>query len=416
MFVEFSKLIGWVAAIGISLLIGLERERHKGHGPGRKQAGLRSFLLVALVGAISMQFGAGALMVTTAAIAALAVISYWRTRDVDPGITTEIALVATLLLGALAMRATAFAAALGVFVAIALAGKVPLHRFVRRVLSAQELNDGLLLAAAVLIVLPLLPDRPLAGLGGLNLRTLWLSAILIMSIQTIGHIGQRLLGPSRGLALAGLAGGFISSIATIGTMGQRARIQPANFRSSLAGALMSNVSTPLQLALLIGLLMPELLLHLIPSLVLAGVVALASALWVHLYARSGQPAAPVAASETRLFSPRGALIFAALVSAILWVADMARRLVGAGAVVLTAGFAGFADAHAAATSVAQLAANGELAAPAALIAILCAFSSNAVSKIIAALVTGGLRFGLPFAAVIIVMVAAAWSGLWWAGL
>ncbi len=410
---EFSVILGWITAVGIGLLIGLERERHKGHGPARKQAGLRSFFLAALTGAISMQLGLGALVVAILAVGALAVISYWRTRASDPGITTEIALLATLLLGALAMRDTAFAAALGVFVTIALAGKVPLHRFVRRVISTQELNDGLLLAAAVLIVLPLLPDRPLAALGGLNLRTLWLLAILVMGIQTLGHVFLRLLGPTRGLTLAGLAGGFISSIATIGAMGQRAHTEPGRYTASLSGAFMSNIATVLQLGLLVGILMPPLLLHLAASLVLAGVVAVASALWAQWRGRSRQTAVREVSPAARLFSPRDALIFAALVGLVLWISDAARRAVGADAVLLTAGLAGFADTHAAAASVAQLAVSGELPQPAALIAILIAFSTNVISKVIAALVTGGLRFGLQFAAVAVLMIAAAWGGLLW---
>ena len=83
------------------------------------------------------------------------------------------------------------------------------------------------------------------------------------------------------------------------------------------------------------------------------------------------------------------------------------------AVLLTAGLAGFADTHAAAASVAQLAVSGKLPQPAALVAILGAFSTNAISKVIAALVTGGFRVGLPFAAVAALMIAAAWSGLLW---
>ena len=73
----------------------------------------------------------------------------------------------------------------------------------RRTLSAEELHAGLLLAAAVLVILPLLPDRPLALLAGLNLRTLWVLALLVMAIKSLGHVALRLLGPARGLTLGG---------------------------------------------------------------------------------------------------------------------------------------------------------------------------------------------------------------------
>ncbi|EQD38265.1 membrane protein, partial [mine drainage metagenome] len=82
-----------------------------------------------------------------------------------------------------------------------------------RALSAEELHAGLLLAAAVLVILPLLPDRPLALLAGLNLRTLWMLALLVMAIQSLGHVALRLLGPARGLTLAALC----SSSSMVGT-------------------------------------------------------------------------------------------------------------------------------------------------------------------------------------------------------
>jgi Predicted membrane protein len=79
-----------------------------------------------------------------------------------------------------------------------------------------------LLAAAALVVLPLLPDQPIAWLAGLNLHTLWLLAVLVMAIQSVGHVAVRAFGSQRGLALSGLAGGFVSSTATIASMAQRA--------------------------------------------------------------------------------------------------------------------------------------------------------------------------------------------------
>ncbi|MCP2775233.1 MgtC/SapB family protein, partial [Salmonella enterica subsp. enterica serovar Typhimurium] len=87
----------------IGLLIGIERERRKGEGPARAAAGLRTFTLASLLGALAMLLGGGAtLAVLAAVVGALAIVSYRRSRDDDPGLTTEIALVLTFMLGALA--------------------------------------------------------------------------------------------------------------------------------------------------------------------------------------------------------------------------------------------------------------------------------------------------------------------------
>jgi hypothetical protein len=99
-------------ALGIGFLIGAERERRKGSGPSRSPAGIRTFAVTALAGAISFLVGGETLLaIATAGIIALIAIAYWRGREDDPGLTTEIALP---LSRATASRA-GFAGALGLY-------------------------------------------------------------------------------------------------------------------------------------------------------------------------------------------------------------------------------------------------------------------------------------------------------------
>jgi hypothetical protein len=46
-------LIGLAITLGIGLLVVVERERRKGSGPTRRSAGIRTFALASLTGAIS---------------------------------------------------------------------------------------------------------------------------------------------------------------------------------------------------------------------------------------------------------------------------------------------------------------------------------------------------------------------------
>ena len=92
-------------ALGIGLLIGAERERRKHAGPMRSAAGIRTFAIVSLLGALALQLGGLVLVAAAmAGISVLTVLAYLRTRDKDPGVTTESTLLLTLMLGALAMR------------------------------------------------------------------------------------------------------------------------------------------------------------------------------------------------------------------------------------------------------------------------------------------------------------------------
>ena len=171
-------------SLGIGLLIGAERERRKGAGPGRGPAGIRTFALVALAGGLALAFGGELILAVTAlGVAALAVVAYRKSPAADPGLTTEVALLTTLLLGALAVREPALAAGLAVAVAILLASRTAIHRFVRNILTEQELHDALLFAAAALVVLPLTPDRTVGPLDVFNPRTLWKLVVLVMAIS-----------------------------------------------------------------------------------------------------------------------------------------------------------------------------------------------------------------------------------------
>ncbi len=106
--------INFAIAAGVGLMMGLERERSKGVGSSRSPAGIRTFTLAALVVAIADHLGGvPLLMAATAGIAALAALSYLGNRDEDPGLTTEIGLLAAPLLGGLAISVTSLAAGLG---------------------------------------------------------------------------------------------------------------------------------------------------------------------------------------------------------------------------------------------------------------------------------------------------------------
>ena len=110
---------------------------------------------------------------------------------------------------------------------------------------AAELN---IFAAASLVVLPLLPNQPVGPFGALNPHAIWIIVILVMAIGATGHVAIRLLGARGGLVISGFASGFVSSTATIGAMGARARKAPQLLGAATAGATLSTVATIVQLA------------------------------------------------------------------------------------------------------------------------------------------------------------------------
>jgi uncharacterized membrane protein (DUF4010 family) len=400
---------GFAVALAVGILVGLERERRKGEGPTREAAGVRTFALAGLLGAGA--FAVGEELVTAVALAFVggaALLAYARNRGDDPGLTTEAALVTVFLVGALSVNEPTLGAGLGVAVAALLALRTEIHRFARSVITEEELHDLLLLAAAATIVLPLLPDRAVGPYDTLNPFDIWLLVVLVMAIGGVGYVAIRMVGSRAGLPLAGLAGGFVSSSATIGSMGSLARRRPELARAATAAAVTSTVATFLQMSVVIGLGSGSALRAAAAMLAAGGVAAVAFAALVMLRVGEVQhdhvpPGRP--------FSLRSAALFAGMISGVSLLAAALTDVVGDAGVLVSSAVGGFADAHAGGASAASQVARGEVSAELGAVAVALALVTNTLTKVVVAAVTGGWSFarsvGVGLAAVLSAIGIAA---------
>ena len=400
-------------AVAIGLLVGAERERRMAEREHRGPAGLRTFALVALLGGIVDTVGGDAtLAVALAFVGGAALLSYFR--EGDPGITTEVALVVTFLLGVLAQREPAVASGLAVSVTVLLATRSALHRFVNSVLTDQEVHDALLLAAAALVVLPLLPNETIDPLDTINPFSVWRLVVLLMAISSAGYVAVRAVGPAYGLPIAGLLGGFVSSTATIGAMGARSRGQPDALRATIAAALFSTVATMLQMAAVVGTLSSTLLRELAWPLGLGAIAALIAA-GIAMFGRrlrvsAGEPEEQEV-GYGRAFELRTAVLLAATITVVTFASAVASEIAGDSGVQLAALVGGFADTHAAGIGVTSVFIAGNLEVSAATIAVLASISSNTLSKIAFAYVGGGAGYAIPVGAGLLAALGAVWLGL-----
>ncbi len=400
--------LNFIVALGIGLLIGLDRERTKGEGPGRRAAGIRTFTLATLAGAVGMHVGGKALLaVVTVAVAALALLSHLRHQTQDPGLTTEIGLVATPLLGGLAMTDPLLAAGVGAAMAGVFAAKAPLHRFVNSVLTEGEVRDALIFAVATLVVWPLLPDRYMGPLQALNPHSIWLLVVLLLALAAGGHIATRMLGAGAGLPVAGLASGFISSTATIGAMAGRAAKQPACLPSAVAGSTFSVVATFVQMAVLLLTASPPIFMLMAPALAAGGLTVLLYGLFYAVRGAKAIDGTPTAAG--RSFGLGTALGLAAVMAVMLVAAAYLRVHLGEGGIVVGAALGGIFDAHSTAISVASLTASAGLPPREAVLPILIGMTTNAAAKVVAAAGVGSARFAVRVIPGLVLSMAAAWA-------
>jgi uncharacterized membrane protein (DUF4010 family) len=193
-------------ALGVGLLLGVERERRKGEGLDRAAAGVRTFALVAFLGSLSIVIPVPGLPILVGAfVGTIAIVSYARTSSTDPGTTTEVAFMAAYLLGMLTQSAITLAASLGVVITIVLASRDRLHEFVSDMLTEDEFHDALLLGAVALVVLPLVPDVGIGPFQAFNPFTTWRFVVIVMLANSAGYLAQRILGAGVGLPIAGFS-------------------------------------------------------------------------------------------------------------------------------------------------------------------------------------------------------------------
>jgi uncharacterized membrane protein (DUF4010 family) len=278
------------------------------------------------------------------------------------------------------------------------------------VLSKDELNDALVFLAVALIVLPVVPNRFIGPFRAINPHTILVIVILMMSISAAGYIAVRLMGPKFGLPIAGLASGFVSSAATVGAMGSRARQEPKVARAAVAGAVLSTVATIVQLAIVIAATSRSTLVALEAPLAASGIVALLYGLL--LTVKTVRSDMPLTTARGHAFSLKTAAIFAASIAVMLFVSAALNAWRGERGVIVAATLSGFADTHSPAVSVASLVSAGTLAAKDAVFPILAALTTNIVTKAVLAFTSGGRSFGLQVVPGLLLVVASAWTAAW----
>ncbi len=373
-----SLLLRLFLAFGIGALIGLEREHAESGGIF---AGSRTFPLFALIGAITQAFFPTLLAVALIALSIPLTVAYAAkavTRG-DIGLTTITASVLTVLLGALTVHSqqgATVAIIIGGVVTVLLSSKTAIHRLVDRV-DESERRASLKFILVVFVVLPLLPDRELEVLYGLNPRFIWLMVVFVTGLSFGAYILSRTVGAKRGIALTGILGGFVSSTATTVSMAERTSEAPGIYQiSSFSIVTASIVMFPralVEVAVVNPSLLPVVVVPL-GAMTVAGALIASVAYWYS----TTEPDI-----ETDLQNPfqlRPALFFGAVFALVLLGSKFANSWFGDSGIYATAFFSGLADVDAITLTLSRLAADGTIAPEVATTGIVIGAIANTLTK------------------------------------
>jgi uncharacterized membrane protein (DUF4010 family) len=378
-------------AIALGFMIGSERERNT---PDISAPGVRTFTLLTLMGALAVLFGPIILAVTVLVAGLVAIspsLKYRSKRDDPPGYgaTTIAAAVVAPLVGALAILNPVIASASAVIVVVILASKERVHGFIKNTVSQAELSDAVKFFIVALVVLPLLPDQAIDQWGAINPHRIGFLVTLITGVGWAGYIATRALGAARGLPIAGLTGGLISSTATTASMAKRAQSDPLRY-AAVSAALLAKVSSLAVLAFLVASInFQAFLLLLPPFLAMAVVLILFSRSYGRRHISHLEELGYSAKAEVeegndlpngRAFALKPALILVAIITGTLFVARIAAEYFGPEAVVAVAALTGTVETHAATVAAVDLVNQGALTSSMAMLAGVAAMTANTILK------------------------------------
>jgi uncharacterized membrane protein (DUF4010 family) len=406
----------FAAALGLGVLLGLERERVKAElGP----AGVRTLGMLALMGGVAGFIDAAlgrpwlALGVFAGA-AGLVIVSYavtsWRG---DVGMTTEVSALLAFLLGYLCLMGhLAIAAGLAVASGGLLALKQWLHDLAHRIEPA-DVEATLKFALVSIIILPLVPNANYGPppLDVINPFKIWLMVVLISGLNFASYLLVKIVGAEHGIGLTGLLGGLVSSTAVTLGFTQRSREQPGQVAALALGILVAWTVMFARVVVLVAAVAPRLTPRIGLAMAAFGVPSLAicALLW-----RRQRAAGRLAVSAGKNpFELGQAIRFGLVFGVITFAAKAAQVYLGAAGLYLAGAIAGLTDVDAIALSMAQLAAaDPESAAPAAR-AIVLAVTSNTLFKagMVAFLGAPGLRWLVLGATAVLLMAAIATTWL-----
>jgi uncharacterized membrane protein (DUF4010 family) len=403
----------FLLAVAIGLLIGIERERAHADRQVHDPFGSRTFTLLALLGAVAAYVESSAVAVALAAFAGAIILAGYLRAPLGPqgsgvGATTEVAAMVTFTLGYLARVHPGLTVMLAVITLVVLALKPRIHHFAQAGLSSKEVSAALTFLVIAFVVLPLLPNRAVDPWGLFNPFRLWLLFALIAGIGFAGYFAVRALGAERGLAMAGLFGGFVSSTATTLALAQKSREAPFLAGPLATGIVLANAASAAAQIVVVAVVYPDMVPAVLPVVawpVAVGAIGTGLAMWyLERSERRGEGVSPLAVGNP--LALRSSAGFAAVIGVVLVATSAATRYYGAAGALSTAAIGGAVDVHAVTVAVSTLAAGGTLTERGAVLAILVGFLANMVVKISLAGWVGGRRLLLAVAPPLVAMMAA----------
>jgi uncharacterized membrane protein (DUF4010 family) len=386
--IEFNEFYKLAAALGIGFIIGMQREKAYSESASRHPAGVRTFSIISLCGALASflaelmnsvaPFITGFVVVGLLLVASH--VAHGFVNKEEDGLTTSFSLIVVYFLGALCWYNRLLEACILMIVIVwLLTLKRQLHEFASRI-STEDIIATVKFAVISLMILPFLPNQAYgpAGLEVLNPHTIWLFVVFISGIGFVGYILIKLVGPGKGIWLTGLLGGLASSTALTLNLAGRSRENEDYAGNFTLGIVLSWAVMYVRLYLICVVLVPELAKPLALPLLLPAVPALLYALYLKVKENMDHKAKT--STFNNPFNLLPAIKFGIVFTAVMFVANAARVYLGSGALLACSFLGGAAEMDAVAFSVLDMNMKAGLPVRELVLALLFASLANTLTK------------------------------------
>ncbi len=408
-------------ALAVGILVGLEREQKRPEHPTSMFGGVRTYPIIALIGALAALLepvSSWLPLIALAGVVVLVAISYAndvREHD-DHGVTTEASVIATFLLGALAAAHGAIepmetrfllVVALGVVMTFLLSSKQWLHGLASKV-SREDFSATVKFLIVAAVVLPLLPRHAMGPWDAINPFDVGLMVVMISGLSFTGYVAMRLLGPGRGLLASAALGGLVSSTAV--TMAFAGRAKQNEALVPVAAGAIAIASTVMSVRVIVLVAIAD-----APLVAQVAIPAVGSALGAVLgvlltYRKVDGGATQEGVTVQNPFELGTAIRFGVVFALILLATKAAQHYLGDRGLYLASAIGGTTDVDAVTLSTAKLASGG-VAAEVATFAIFIAVAVNTAVKSSLALAMGTRALGKRAFAIGGLIIAGAAVGL-----
>ena len=397
-------------ALGMAVFMGLALESVYKREPRTAPGGIRTFPLLAILGALLYLIDAPSLLLFAVGLAAIAVWLHalLQRQSVEgeerPTLVVAAANLIAYALGPVALTQPAWIVVGAAVISVLLIeSRDTLHRLVQRVATDEVFTLGKFLIL-VGIILPLVPDKPIVSWTPITPLQVWLALVAVSTLSYLSYLLQRYL-PASGALVPSILGGAYSSTATTVALARMQRGYAEPRPELTVGIVVATAIMYLRIDVVVALFNARLALLLLPPLL--GLFTLTAAIAAWQWLRRGPTSAPPP-EKPLVMNPlqlSAAVTFAALFVLVALASSWVRTSFGRPGVFGLAAVSGVTDIDPFVLNLAQGSVAGmSLGAIGA--AILIAASSNNVLKAVYALAFGGKRACLRPALVLLITAVA----------